>query len=175
MANRLRRYWDADCCFGFLRDQAGRAEACGRVLREAEAGRCEIVVSALTIAEVLHLKGERHTFPRAMKDTIRGFFRRSYFQVVNVDRFIAERAQDAFWDHSIQPKDAVHLAIALEAECHFLESYDKALVALSRTVGGDPQLVIQNPGADLVEKAAREVAEREEKARGSLFGSDFLQ
>lgn len=172
MATNLRRYWDSACCFGYLANQTGRADACDRVLKDAQAGGCEILVSALTIAEVLHLKGEKRAFPRDMRDKIRGFFRQRCFVVADVDRFIAERAQDVFWDHDIQPKDAVHLATALQHGAHYLETYDGRLLDLSRAVGGDPQLVIQHPGTDLVEKAAQRERDRQARRDGLLFDLD---
>lgn len=56
-SSKIRRYWDAVCCFGYLANQAGRREACERVIKEAQSGSCEILISALTMAEVLHLTG----------------------------------------------------------------------------------------------------------------------
>ena len=150
MASKLRRYWDSACCFGYLWDQAGRADDCERVLKDAEEGNCEIVISALTIAEVLHIKGDKRMFPKSSGEKIRGFFRRTIFTVSDVDRFIAERAQDLFWEHDIMPKDAIHIATAIDAGVRYLETFDGSLIGKSRLVGGDPQLVIQIPGADLV-------------------------
>lgn len=171
MASKLRRYWDSDCCFGYLWNQGDRQAACDRVLVEAEEGRCEVMISALTIAEVLHLRGDKREFRKESKDLIRNFFRRSYIVIADVDRFIAERAQDAFWDHNIQPKDAIHLATSLAHNAYYLETYDKLLLNLSRKVGGDPQLVTQNPGADL---AAKETLRREEEiVKQGLFGQDL--
>lgn len=154
MRSKLRRYWDSACCFGYLQNQADRAEACERVLRDAERGNCEIVISALTIAEVLHLKGDKRAFPASSRERIRGFFRRDCFVVADVDRFIAEAAQEIFWTHDIQPKDAVHLATALTANVHFFETYDGHLIGKSRLLGGDPQLVVHEPGTDLVAREA---------------------
>ena len=161
MANKLRRYWDSACCHGFLSNQAGRAEQCERVLKEAESGNCEIVISALTIVEVLHLKGERKGLPRESREKIRGFFKRSVFIVADVDRFIAELAQELHWDHGIMPKDAVHTATALAANAHFLETFDDYLIGKSRCVGGDPQLVIQTPGTDLAAAARPKLVQRD--------------
>lgn len=162
MASNLRRYWDSACCFGFLADQEGRRAACERVLDDAKAGGCEIVISGITIAEVLHLPGQGRTFPRRSRDLIRDFFKQSLFVFADVDRFIAERAADMYWDHGIGAKDALHVATALASEAHYLETFDGPLIGKSRQLGGDPQLVIQEPGADLIAKA---LAEHEKRAR----------
>ncbi len=159
MASKIRRYWDSVCCFGYLANQAGRADECERVLNEADEGRHEIVISALTIAEVLHIKGEKRAFPKESRDKIRGFFRRSCFTVADIDRFIAEQAQEIFWEHDIMPKDAVHVATALATNAHYLETFDGVLLGKSRLLGGDPQLVVQAPGADIVVRAAQAAIE----------------
>lgn len=174
MPSRLRRCWDADCCFGYLQNQADRADDCERSLIDAEEGNCEIVLSALTLAEVLHLKGEKRRFSKEMRDTIRGFFRRSYFIIVDVDRYIAELAQDVFWEHDIMPKDAVHVATALASEAHYLETFDKRLLDKSRLLGGDPQLVVQIPGSDLGAKLEARQRKLIEKPQGALeLGDGF--
>jgi hypothetical protein len=66
-----------------------------------------------------------------------------------VDRFISERAQDVFWDYSVRPKDAIHVATSLIRGAYYLETYDEPLIGLSRKLGGDPQLIVQLPGAGL--------------------------
>jgi predicted nucleic acid-binding protein len=176
MPNKLRRCWDANCCFGYLQNQAERADDCERSLIEAEEGNCDIVLSALTLAEVLHLKGEKRHFSKAMRDTIRGFFRRSYFIIVDVDRFIAELAQDVFWEHDIQPKDAVHVATALASEAHYLETFDGRLLSKSRLLGGDPQLVVQIPGSDIGAKLEARRAILLPKPQGALeLGDGFSE
>jgi predicted nucleic acid-binding protein len=162
MAIKARRYWDSVCVFGFLHDQAGRKSECERVLKDCDAGGSEVVMSALTLAEVLHLKGVKRDFPREMKETIRLFFKDPRFLVVDVDRFIAENAQDIFWQHNIMPKDAIHIATALASNAHFLETFDEPLIAKSRQLGGDPQLVVHTPGADLFTKDA------DKEAKGML-------
>jgi predicted nucleic acid-binding protein len=169
MASKIRRAWDSCCCFGHLRNQDGRAEACDRVLRDAAEGGSEILISSLAIAEVLHLKGAR-PIPREMRETIRKFFQRSYFVVADVDRQTAELAQDLFWDRGVRPKDAVHVATAILHGAQYLETFDDGLLTLSRQVGGDPQLVIQKAGVDLVEKAAKKEQDRQ---RAELAGTMF--
>ena len=171
MANKLRRYWDTACCFGYLSNQADRADKCERVFKDANAGKCEIIVSALTIAEVLHFKGANRPFPTEMRHKIRDFFKRSIFVVADVDRFIAEAAQDCFWDHDIMPKDAIHVATALAVGAHYLETFDGTLIGKSRQLGGDPQLVIQSPGEDLFAADLKALAAKKASEGDSLFGS----
>lgn len=123
----------------------GRVDGCQVVLDSAEAGRIELVISALTIAEVLLLRNQR-AIPKERAQLVRDFFRRNYFVVVDVDRFIAERAQDLVWDYGIKPKDAVHVATALDQRVPILDTYDEWLLGKSLAVGGTPPLVICKPG-----------------------------
>jgi predicted nucleic acid-binding protein len=116
------------------------------------------MLSALSIAEVLYLKGDG---PRKLlsesREKVRQFFRRSYFVVVDVDRFIAEEAQDLFWrfhGEGLMPKDAVHLATAVHVHANFLETFDRRLLALNGRVGTEYGLVIQTPGHDLLNPLA---------------------
>lgn len=155
MMSKLRRCWDADSCFGYLSNQGDHQQECARVLTSAEEGNCEIVVSALALAEVLYLKGDGSTkLFKESRDKIREFFRRSCFVVVDVDRFVAEQAQELFWTHNgpngLMPKDAVHLATALQTNSTYLETFDGCLLGLSSKVGGNPALLVQRPGHDLV-------------------------
>lgn len=156
MANRIRRYWDSACCFGYLFNQDNRAEKCERILVDAEVGNSELIISALTLAELLHPKGGKRPFPKESRDRIRGFFNRSCFIIANVDKFMAEAAQDVFWEHDIMPKDAIHIATALAVNATYLETFDGGLLGKSKRLGGDPVLIIQQPGADLDEAATRQ-------------------
>lgn len=170
MAIKPRRCWDTACAFGYLADQSGRAEQCQRVIDDAESGHSDIVISALTIAEVLHLKGEKRGLPSETRDRIRSFFRRSCFTVADVDRFIAEHAQDLYWEHQVMPKDAIHVATAIAAGAHYLETFDGVLLKKSRQLGGDPQLVVQNPGEDIVKAAAAVASKRPPELLDGITG-----
>ncbi|MDE0331722.1 MAG: type II toxin-antitoxin system VapC family toxin [Nitrospinae bacterium] len=136
-------YWDSDCFLGHFQNEAGKVEKCAGVLQRADRGDVIIVTSALTIAEVLWKRGA----PRLTKDKaeiVRRFFRRSYIRVYNVSRKIAESAQDLVWDHSIKPKDAIHVATAINLMVDALETFDEDLLGKSGTVG-TPLLLIREP------------------------------
>jgi predicted nucleic acid-binding protein len=109
-----RIYWDSDAFLGWFQNEPGKVEMCSGTLQRAEDGEVVIFTSALTIAEVLWLRNA----PKLSEDKavlVRKFFRRSYFRIRNVTRMNAEAAQDLVWSHSIRPKDAIHVATALEA------------------------------------------------------------
>ena len=136
-------YWDSDCFLGHFQDEKGKVEKCDGVLQRADRGDVIIVTSALTIAEVLWMRGA----PRITKDKaeiVQKFFRRSYIRVYNVTRKIAESAQVLVWDHSIKPKDAIHVATAIYLTVDVLETFDESLIGKSGTVG-TPLLLIREP------------------------------
>ena len=138
-------YWDSDCFLGYLQAEVGKVEKCDGVLERAERGEVLIVTSALTIAEVLWMRGA----PRLTKDkasTVQKFFRKSYIRVVNVTRKISEAAQVYVWDNDIRPKDAIHVATAVAFCCDSLETFDSGLIAKSGKVG-TPLLLIRQPQA----------------------------
>ena len=162
-----RRYWDSACFIAILGKEAGRVEVCAPILRAAQMHSLEIVTSAWTITEVLYPKGGQ-PLPPAIRAVVKSFFHRSGIVLVNVDRRIAENAQEYYWDFGVRPKDAIHVACAIEARAPVFETYDNGLIALSGKVGGDPVLEIRNPEPWL--QAAPPAPEV--KAQGSLLDDD---
>lgn len=137
-------YWDSDCCLGWLQDEVDKAELCKPVLDEAEAGRLRIVTSALTIAEVLALRG-RPRMSEERRKAVEGFFRRSFFAVRSITRREAERARDLVWGHRVAPKDALHVATALQAGVTIFHTFDEDLIRKTRAIDG---LEIARPYVD---------------------------
>jgi predicted nucleic acid-binding protein len=82
--------------------------------------------------------------PEAKANLVRRFFRRSYMRVRNVTRAVSESAQDLVWSKGIKPKDAIHVATALDARVMALETFDDDLIGKSGQVG-NPPLVIRRP------------------------------
>lgn len=133
------RYWDAGCWCAELGKEAGRYERTRSVLKAAEGGRLRIVTSAISLIEVIKLKGGQPLTPD-VEPKIRGFFKQPYIIVRNVDRKIGEYARELIWNHGVQPKDAIHLATALLTQGIVqLDTFDEAdLVKLSGKLGTPP-------------------------------------
>lgn len=138
-----RRYRDSDCFLAWLQSEAGKADACRKVLEAADEGKILLITSALTLAEVLYLRGGR-PIPKARKDVVVDFFKNEYIHVRNVTRHIAEQARELVWDHGIRPKDAVHVATAQEARISLMNTFDENILKKS-PLAGSPQLVIARP------------------------------
>lgn len=132
-----RRYWDSDAFLGWLLNEQDKAPKCEGVLKAAEAGQLQIVTSALTLTEVIRLKGKPR-LPRTEEDRIRAFFEHDWIVVRDVDRFVAEDARELIWSRNVQSKDAIHLATALSLRLSQFDTFDQTLHKLSGKLGNPP-------------------------------------
>lgn len=139
-----RIYWDSDCFLGWLKEEADKEALCNSVLEEAESGSILIVTSALTIAEVLNLKGQS-PIQKDNKEKVVNLFRNQYIAVRGVTRHIAEVARDYVWDNGVAPKDAIHVATALDADLSLFNTFDEGLLKKSGTLGNRVKLIISKP------------------------------
>jgi predicted nucleic acid-binding protein len=157
----MLRYWDTNCFLGVLNNEPDKLSSCKAVLREAEGGTVRIVTSALTLTEVLWPKGVPRPLPKEKAEKVQRFFQHEWITVYDVDRTLAERARDLVWDHSVRPKDAIHIATALDAKVDQFDTFDGPLINLSGKVGAPP-LVIGPP--NLPETLFDQLPEGEEEA-----------
>lgn len=138
-----QRYWDSDCFLGWLAEEPDKVEHCRRVLSAADDGKVLIVTSALTIAEVLALRG-RVKIPSKDREKVENFFRQDYIVVRNITRRISEAARALVWDFGVAPKDALHVATAVDAKLELMNTFDKGLLKKSGKIGAPP-LTIEVP------------------------------
>ncbi|MGE3993523.1 type II toxin-antitoxin system VapC family toxin [Pseudorhodoplanes sp.] len=137
-----RRYWDSDCFLGYLMAEQDKVADCEQVLQAAEDGKVIIVTSALTIAEVLALRG-RDPIPTANREKVEQFFRNEYIAVHNITRRISETARSFVWDYRVKPKDALHVATAIDAGLSLMNSFDKPLSKKSGKIGTPPLVIVK--------------------------------
>lgn len=138
-----RRYWDSDCFLGWLQAEPDKESLCHEVLQAAEDGHVLIVTSALTIAEVLALRNAP-PIPASQRLQVEAFFKSDYIVVRNITRRVAENAREYVWDHGVKPKDALHVAAALDAGLELFNTFDRPLIGKSGQLG-NPSLIIQRP------------------------------
>lgn len=108
-------------------------------------GITEICVSPLVQVEVVRPRGSPSPLPAAMREKVRSFFENTYIKWRMIDRKIANDAQKLCWDHAVHPRDAIHLATAIEQKCDFLETSDRGLLRLDGKVP-EMELRICKPG-----------------------------
>jgi len=123
-ADRLR-YWDSCAFLAIFNDEEER-EDCEGVIAACRDGKTRIVTSALTLAEVVKIKGGT-ALPTAKSAEITAFFELSYIVVRSVTRRTAELARELIWTHDLAHKDAIHVATALIANVSLLETKDQGL------------------------------------------------
>ena len=139
------RYWDSATFLGWLSVEPDKVPSCKPVLQAAEAGTVTLITSALTIVEVIRLKGHER-IPAHQTRKIDAFFKNSWIIVREVDRFIAEDARELVWDKNAKPIDAVHLATALRQDVQIdqFDTFDEGLIKHSGSFS-DPPLTIGRP------------------------------
>lgn len=137
-------YWDANAFLGYLKEEPDKAEVCGHVLQAAENGLLVIVTSALTLAEVIYLKGSAK-LPGEQRAKVDAFFKAEYISVRNVTRATTELARDLVWDSNIKPKDAIHVATACLYRVPTLHTYDDQLLASNGLTIAGHKLEIVKP------------------------------
>lgn len=142
--DREHVYWDSNAFLGFLNDEPDKAEVCGHVLQAAENGLLVIVTSALTLAEVIYMKGSTR-LPIEQRAKVDAFFKAEHISVRNVTRATTELARDLVWDKNIRPKDAIHVATACLYEVPVLHTYDDKLIASSGLTAAGHKLEITKP------------------------------
>src|SRR5476651_1065141 len=128
------RYWDSVTFLGWLAGEPDKVPHCRPVIEAAEGGSVVLVTSALTLTEVLWLKGhgsQKLSAQQAKK--IEDFFRHQWIVVREVDRFIAEAAREVVWSKNIMPKDAIHIATVLRQDVQLdqFDTFDNDLIKLS--------------------------------------------
>lgn len=128
-AGPVRRYWDSFCFIAILNGDEG-ADDCEKILDEAKEGKTQIIVSPLVQVEVVRPKGAPHPIPKEDEEKVRAFFENDYIKWRIIDRKIADLARGLCWKYGIHPRDAIHLAAAIETKCDLLETTDDRLLRL---------------------------------------------
>ena len=135
MAGSPRRiYWDFASWIALIlkekiRDASGaviedRDAMCRNVIEAAKQGKIEIVTSTFSLAEVCK--------PGQGAADIEAFFENDYILLVNMDRFVGDRAQKLMGGSisGLKPPDATHLATAAISDVEEMHTFDDRLLKL---------------------------------------------
>lgn len=142
--SEIRRYWDSTCFLSILNGEAA-AEVCKGIMAAARAGKTKIFVSPIGQLEVIRPKGSPAPLPKEHRDTIRQWFENDYIHWHGIDREAGAMAQQYCWDFDLHPRDAIHLAIAVQIGCDLLETLDKDLLKWDGKLPG-VSIRIRRPG-----------------------------
>lgn len=140
-----KRYWDSATFLDWLSyENSENKEKCKGVMQAVNNSEIKLVTSALTIAEVLFVKG-RNKIEKESADRVCRFFENEFILTINLDRYIAEFARNLVWEFEIKPKDSIHVASAIIwSKSPVLDTFDKRLISKSGKIGAPP-LKIGNP------------------------------
>lgn len=103
--------------------------AAGRLMREAEEGRCRLVASMVTVLEVLVVpkRHRQEALCRRYRDLFESF---PNLSVVPVGQEVVEIASDLRAAHNLRTPDALHIATAIHAGADAFVSGDRRLPRL---------------------------------------------
>ena len=122
-----------------------RGAMCRPVLDAAERGIIEIVISAITLVEVI----ARNRSAGIDDQTVRDYFDNDYILIVNVDKQLGDFARRLmFAGHpGLKPPDAIHLATACIANVRELHTFDERLLRLDGVIDrlDGTRLVVKKP------------------------------
>lgn len=136
----LRPCFDSSVFIGGL----GDGEICGGIKRKvifdwlweyAKAGKFEVYISALALAEVY--KTKRHTSQATASPILDEFLNLIEERFVNVIEIDRQTGLDAhalcrrYSQQKLWPNDALHLACALRARCDVLIAWDRPIVNIT--------------------------------------------
>ena len=145
-----RRYWDSCTFLSWFNEEEDKADKCKGVIKLAQDGELVIVTSALTLTEVVWLKG-LPKLDETSEEKIKLFFEQDFLAVRPVDRVIADQARQLIWKFKIKPKDAIHLATAIDLHIKDMDTFDEELIKLDGKLG-DPRIRIGRPDIALQEE-----------------------
>lgn len=141
-----KRLWDSCIVIGYLAGYPDLKQECEQIIEDAKRDNVELWVSALATIETAYLEGYSDADAEAR---IREFFRRRYVIPVGIDAPLATIARDLVRRHrnstpKIRPKDAVHLATAIQWKLPVIETTDDGLLNFDK-MEGNPLIVIRKP------------------------------
>jgi predicted nucleic acid-binding protein len=139
-------YWDACTYLDYLTGAHELKDAMELLIEDWHKGLVTIVTSTLTIAEVLFVRIQGKVDRTRERDIDALFDPPSprKLLLVELNRLTALNARDIA-RIGVQPRDAIHIASAIEAHCPLMHTTDQPLWARSGLVGGSPALRIEPP------------------------------
>ena len=119
-------YWDSNLFIKWFTPTEERWEEVDFALNKAKNGELLIVTSALTLAEVVKINGSLR-LPPSEREKLRTLFDEPYIEKIAITPVTGELARELVWDHNIDPKDALHVAAAIERRVPVFHCYDGSL------------------------------------------------
>ena len=110
-------------------DGRPRFELTTGIFNDAQAGKYTIFTSTVTIVEVRRIKGSTirltESERKEVNDLFKDFLEHEWIYPIEVNREIAEKAQDIGATYNLTPMDSIHVASAIWWGCTTLFAWDK--------------------------------------------------
>lgn len=128
MPNPQRVYWDSSVWIALIKgevvDGVDRCTVPRMILEDAKDGKVTIFISRITIVEV-HKKKKHKSLTKEEDDRVQSqFFAHEYIKKIDVDNWVAQRANELAWEYNITPNDAIHVASAIKVKAEVLHYWD---------------------------------------------------
>lgn len=142
----IRRLWDSSVIIGALARDFEIELVCEEIVRQAERGETEILVSQFAKAECALLQ---YASEEEAERVIADFFARPYVVVLAMDDEVTALARQLVRKYlggcKISPSSAVHLASTIIAGVGILETREPDLLRLDGMEGGATPITIRWP------------------------------
>ena len=128
MANPQKVYWDSSVWIALIKGETvkdvDRTAVPKMILEDARDGKVTIFISRLAIVEV-HKKRKYPSLTKQEDDKIQAdFFKHEFIKKIDVDNWVAQRANELAWQYNISPNDAIHVASAIKVKAEMLHHWD---------------------------------------------------
>ncbi|GEM_PF-627167 len=124
-------------------EDPARVRRSAEVLRQAEAGRLQVVASTFVLAEVIRDRGESAPLDASKETLVDKFFQRQFISWVELDVTGAREARKLARRFSLKPADAVHLAAAIRGNADVFFTWDERFI--NNTGGAVDNLAVTFP------------------------------
>lgn len=136
---RIRRFLDSCVFIAVIKGEQDRAERVLPILKAAEAGKTEVVISPIVQAEVVKTEDQQYPRTAEQEERLRAYFEHEWLLMQPVSANAGRMAQKFRWRYRLGTADALHLACAIEAGAHVLETFDEERF-IQRVVGAPIEL-----------------------------------
>jgi predicted nucleic acid-binding protein len=121
-----------------------------QITQAAEAGKAQIITSAVTLAEVIK-DADGNTLSDSDEERITALFDNGFTIIRPLDGFIGRKARELARYYGLKPVDAIHAATAMVTECPVIHTYDDRHLGKKDNQIGNPRIRIKHPvwGGDI--------------------------
>lgn len=123
-----RAYVDAGLFLAVLNGNEQFSPEAKSIMEAGEQKKVEIVTSFLTVSEVVKRRVEGLRKLRNDEQVVTDFMDAPFIRYVALEYAVSNTSRYVVWDTNSQPRDAIHLASAMQSGCSVFYTTDQRLV-----------------------------------------------